>query len=134
VAETAVAIARTKAADRGVDAEFVVGDALHLDRLGRVFDTVLDCGLFHTFDSDERRQYVTSLASVTGRGGNVYVLCFSDLGPPDTCGPHPVSQEELRAPFDLSRGWSVVSVDPDRLRTRSHEEGVPAWVAKVERV
>ena len=57
VAETALSIAREKAAGRGIDADFVVADALHLDRLGRVFKTVLDCGLFHTFDSDERRDY-----------------------------------------------------------------------------
>jgi len=36
-----LSIAREKAAGRGIDAEFVVADALHLDRLGRVFDTVL---------------------------------------------------------------------------------------------
>ena len=64
-----LSIAREKAAGRGIDADFVVADALHLDRLDRVFETVLDCGLFHTFDSDERRDYVASLASVTGRGG-----------------------------------------------------------------
>jgi len=65
VAEPALSIAREKAAGRGIDADFVVADALHLDRLGRVFETVLDCGLFHTFDSDERRDYVAGLASVT---------------------------------------------------------------------
>ena len=58
MAETALSMAREKAADRGMDADFVAADALHLDRLGRVFDTVLDCGLFHTFDSAERRDYV----------------------------------------------------------------------------
>jgi 2-polyprenyl-3-methyl-5-hydroxy-6-metoxy-1,4-benzoquinol methylase len=62
VAATALSIAREKAAARGVPAEFVACDALHLDRLGRVFETVLDCGLFHTFDRDERRSYVASLA------------------------------------------------------------------------
>ena len=94
VAETALSTAREKAADRGIDADFMVADALHLDRLGQMFETVLDCGLFHSFDSDERREYVASLASVTGRGGNVYVLCFSDVGP-DRSGPHPIRQEEL---------------------------------------
>ena len=89
VAQTALSIAREKAAGRGLDAEFVVADALHLDRLDRVFETVLDCGLFHTFDSDERRDYVASLASVTGRGGHAHVLCFSDVGP--ELGPHPIS-------------------------------------------
>jgi SAM-dependent methyltransferase len=132
VAETALSIARESAARRGIDADFVVGDALHLDRLGRVFETVLDCGLFHTFDSDERRDYVAGLASVTSPGGNLYVLCFSDVGP-DTCGPHPVSQEELRAAFERSGGWSVASVRPDRIQTRFAAQGAPAWLAKIER-
>jgi SAM-dependent methyltransferase len=133
VAQSAVSIAREKAAGRGIDADFVVGDALRLDRLGRVFETVLDCGLFHAFDSDERRDYVASLASVTSRGGCLYVLCFSDVGP-GTCGPHPVSQEELRAAFRRSDGWSVASVSPDRIQTRFDAQGAPAWLAKIERI
>jgi ubiquinone/menaquinone biosynthesis C-methylase UbiE len=133
VAETALSIAREKAAGRGIDAEFVVADALHLHRLGRVFETVLDCGLLHTFDSDERRDYVASLASVTGRGGHLYVLCFSDVGP-DTGGPHRISQEELRAAFERTGGWSVTSVSPDRIQKRFDAQGAPAWLAKIERI
>ncbi len=38
----------------GSTVEFVAADALQLERLERTFDTVLDCGLFHTFDADER--------------------------------------------------------------------------------
>jgi ubiquinone/menaquinone biosynthesis C-methylase UbiE len=132
VAETALSIAREKAAGRGSDAEFVVADALRLDRLGRVFETVLDCGLFHTFDSDERRDYVASLASVTGRGGHLFVLCFSDVGP-DT-GPHPISQEELRAAFRHGSGWRVACIGPDRCQTRFDAHGAPAWLAKIERI
>jgi SAM-dependent methyltransferase len=133
VAETALSIAREKAADRGIDADFAVADALHLDRLGRVFETVLDCGLFHSFDSDERRDYVAGLASVTSRGGDLYVLCFSDVGPA-TGGPHPISQEELRAAFKRSGGWSVASVSADRIQTRFDSQGAPAWLAKIERI
>jgi SAM-dependent methyltransferase len=132
VAQTAVSIAQRKAAGRGVDADFVVADALHLDRLDRRFETVLDCGLFHTFDDDERRDYVASLASVTGRGGHLYVLCFSDVGP--GTGPHPVSQQELRAAFTRRSGWSVASISPDRCQTRFDAQGAPAWLAKIERI
>ncbi len=121
------------AAGRGIDADFVVGDALHLDRLGRVFETVLDCGLFHAFDSDERRDYVASLASVTSRGGHLYVLCFGDVGP-QPWGPHPVSQEELGAAFERGSGWSVASITPDLLETRFAPQGAPAWLAKIERI
>ena len=73
VAETALAIAREKATARGIEIAFVAADALHLDGLGSMFDTVLDCGLFHTFDGDERRGYVAILASVTRQDGTVYV-------------------------------------------------------------
>src|SRR5215831_14766309 len=121
VAETALAIARRKAHDRGIEVEFAAADAFQLERLGRLFDTVLDCGLFHTFDRDERIRYVTSLASVVRRGGTLYVLCFSDAGP-DT-GPHPISQAELRAAFDVGNGWRVVAIEADRVLTRFYDDG-----------
>ena len=132
VAETALATARAKAAERGLEAEFAVADAFHLDRLGRTFDSVLDCGLFHTFNAGEQPGYVASLASVTRREGTLYVLCFSDEGP-DT-GPHPVSQQSLRAAFNPDTGWDLVAVQPDRVHTTFHASGAPAWLVRVERL
>ena len=132
VAETALEIARMKAADRGIEAEFATADAFQLESLGRRFDTVLDCGLFHTFDAEERPRYVASLASVTQPDGTLYVLCFSDEGP-DT-GPHPVSQEELRAEFNTSNGWNIAAIGADRVQTRFHDDGAPAWFATIKRI
>lgn len=132
VAETALAIARNKADDRGIPVEFVAVDAFQLKGLGRMFDAVLDCGLFHTFDGEERPRYAASLASVTKRNGTLYVLCFSDVGP-DT-GPHPVRQEALRAAFDAGTGWRIVSIEADRILTRFHDDGAPAWFATIKRV
>jgi len=132
VAETALAIARSKADERGIEAEFAAADAFQLEGLGRTFQTVLDCGLFHTCDADERPRYVASLASVTEPGATLYVLCFSDEGP-DT-GPHPVSQDELRVAFDPSTGWHVAAIERDRAQTRFHDDGAPAWLATVKRV
>jgi SAM-dependent methyltransferase len=132
VAETALEIARAKAVHRGLQIEFAVADALDLESLGRTFETVLDCGLFHSFDGDERPGYVASLASVTDHG-TLYVLCFSDVGP--DAGPHPVSQEELRAVFHPGNGWNVAAIEPDRVQTRFHDEnGAPAWLATIKRV
>src|SRR5215469_7902523 len=133
VAETALAIAREKAEVRGIDAEFVAADTFQLGRLGRVFETVMDCGLFHTFDGDERRDYVASLRSVTERGATVYVLCFSDVGP-GTGGPHPINQEELRAAFNRGNGWNVTAIEPDRIKTRLDADGAPAWLATIKRI
>ena len=132
VAETALATARAKATDRGTDVEFAVADALELERLGRSFDTVLDCGLFHSFDGEERRAYVASLASVTETGGTLYVLCFSNEG--SDPGPHPVTRDELSAAFTPSNGWNVVAVEPERLETNFHDDGAPAWLATITRL
>jgi SAM-dependent methyltransferase len=134
VAETALAMARAKAADRGIEAEFAAADAFRLESLGRRFDTVLDCGLFHTFNGDERPRYAASLASVTEPGGTLYVLCFSDDGP--GTGPHPVSQEELRGAFSPGHGWQVAAIEPDRVQTRIHDDasGAPAWLATIKRI
>ena len=131
VAETALAAAREKAAARGIDAEFAYADALRFERLGRLFDTVLDCGLFHSFDGDERMRYVASLASVTAHGGTLYVLCFSDEGA--ELGPHPVRQDELRAAFHAGSGWEVAAIEPERLETRFHAAGAAAWLATLKR-
>ncbi|PXX61123.1 methyltransferase family protein [Nocardia tenerifensis] len=133
VAETALARAGAKAAERGIEAEFAVADAFRLRSLGRCFDTVLDSGMFHTCADDERPGYVASLASVTEPGATLYVLCFSDIGP-DT-GPHPVSRDALAAAFAPGTGWSVVAIEEGRVLTRFHgEAGAPAWLATLERI
>jgi SAM-dependent methyltransferase len=132
VAETALAMARAKAEDRGIQIEFAAADAMRLDRLGRRFDTVLDCGLFHTFDVDERPAYVASLGSATARGSRLYVLCFSDEGP--DLGPHPVSRDELTAALSPGSGWQMDAVRADRIHTRFHDAGAPAWLAAMSRV
>jgi SAM-dependent methyltransferase len=132
VAETALALAREKARDRGIETKFATANAFHLERLRRRFQTVLDCGLFHTFNAEERARYVASLASVTEHHGVIYVLCFSDDGP-DT-GPHPISQEQLRAGFSAGNGWNVAIIEPARIQTRYHDNGAPAWLATVKRI
>jgi SAM-dependent methyltransferase len=132
VAETALAIARAKADQRGIAVEFAPADAFALERLGRTFETVLDSGLFHTFDGEERRRYTASLAAVTEHDGTLYVLCFSDAGP--ETGPHPISEQELRAAFEPGNEWTIATIEPDRVQTRYHDDGAPAWFATIKRI
>ncbi|HZE38731.1 MAG TPA: class I SAM-dependent methyltransferase [Stackebrandtia sp.] len=131
VADTALSQARAKAAERGLSAEFATADALALDRLGRTFDTVLDCGLFHTLDAAERPRYLASLAAVTAPGSALHILCFSDTG--DDLGPHPVSRADLEAAFTPSTAWTLASIAPDRVDTRFHPHGAPAWLVAADR-
>ncbi|HEY6058407.1 MAG TPA: class I SAM-dependent methyltransferase [Candidatus Limnocylindrales bacterium] len=129
--------ARQKAADRGLSATFLVGDALDLESIGLTFDSVLDCGLFHTFGDDERRRYVASLSAVVATGGRLTLLCFSELEPWDG-GPRRVSRAELRASFEAAvnggpPAWRVQHIEPERFATRFHDDGARAWLASIER-
>jgi SAM-dependent methyltransferase len=132
VAETAVAIARAKAAQRGITAEFAEADALQLGRLGRRFATVLDSGLFHSFDDTEWPAYVASLASVTERDATLYVLCMSDDRPDP--GPHPVSQDQLRSAFHPGAGWNITAIAPERVETNLSDAGAPVWLVTAKRI
>ncbi len=120
----AIELARTKATERALRARFVVADALRLVDLSEQFDTVLDCGLFHVFDDDERKHYVGSLADVIPPGGRYHMLCFSDRQPGDW-GPRRVTQDEIRIAFSL--GWEIETIDAAVIDLTWDSAGALAW-------
>ena len=129
-APTPIAMAKKKAQERGLSAQFVVGDALDLPALGANFDTVLDCGLFHIFDDHDRARYVASLKAVMPSGARYYMLCFSEREPGDW-GPRRVRAMEIRASF--ADGWHVDSIEPATLEITIDPERVEAWLAAITR-
>jgi SAM-dependent methyltransferase len=115
-------------------ARFEVADALKLGELGLGFDTIIDSGLFHVFDDENRVRYVTSLASVLRPGGRLYLMCFSDRQP-GMFGPRRVSQDELRAAF--ADGWTIVAIEAEAFALNRGAFGIAtaqAWLATVSRV
>src|SRR5262249_60365051 len=92
LAARALRAAEDKAHERGSKARFLRHDALRLADLGESFDTVLDCGLFHMLNDDDRVAYVESLGSVVVPGGRYFMLCFSEAQP-GAGGPRRVTGE-----------------------------------------
>ncbi|HEY1784017.1 MAG TPA: class I SAM-dependent methyltransferase [Pirellulales bacterium] len=132
-----IARAKQKAAERGLSVNFLVMDALALKDLPEVFDSAIDCGLFHVFSDDDRRRYVAGLATVVKPGGRLLLLCFSDEEP-GTVGPRRVSRQELESAF--VQGWTIESIDPARFEVRDDipnlnfsPGGPKAWVAAIRR-
>ena len=133
VSPTAIARARAKASERGLSARFEVADALNLSQLGLTFDTVIDSGLFHVFDDENRARYVASLASVLRSGGSCYLMCFSNLQE-GTFGPRRVRKDEIISAF--SDGWSVTGIEADEFVV-NRELGIAtarAWLATIRRL
>ena len=127
----AIRLAVEKARSRDLPVRFLFGDALDLSSLGEQFDTVIDSGLFHVFDDDQRTRYVASLSAATGGGGQLLVLCFSDRVP-GQFGPRRVTEEELSSSF--ADGWTVETIDPVRMIITRQPDGVFAWRARMTRV
>ncbi len=133
----AIERAKAKAAERGIEVHFIVGNALELGKLGRQFDTVIDCGLFHTFADEERPAFVQGLGHVLRPGGLLHILCFSDEEP-GTEGPRRISQREIRDAFH--DGWKVQQIEPICFESLERPDGPKfspggpkAWLAAIER-
>jgi hypothetical protein len=121
----AIAAAEKKRDARGLKATFVTGDALDLAPLGRTFDTVLDCGLFHVIEENERRRYLKELAHVLRPGGRHLMLGFATNK--TGIGPRGYSPEELRAYF--ADGWREVFIRPTSFQAIGGPGTLAAWVS-----
>jgi SAM-dependent methyltransferase len=131
VSPRAVALAEQKAATRKLNVTFVVGDALEpLTAYGQ-FDTVLDCGLFHLFDDQDRARFVRNLTALAAPGGRYFMLCFSDQQPGDW-GPRRVSRAEIESSF--ADGWRVHSIEQSRIEITIDPEGARAWLVSAKRL
>lgn len=129
--------AKRKAEERGLSVTFLVKDATTLKDWNERFDNVVDSGLFHVFNDDDRRRYVEGLAVILKPGGWLFLMCFSDEEP-GTQGPRRISKEELHDAF--RQGWIIESIQPCRAETRpdlkdlNFSEGGPkAWFSIIQR-
>jgi SAM-dependent methyltransferase len=107
IAPTAVERAREKARWRRVDVDFLVWDALSLDRLAQVglsFSTVLDSAMFHVLRDDERDRLVDGLGTVVRSGGLYCVLGDARRSGRDGYG---ITPEEIRRRFERTGRWSL---------------------------
>ena len=136
ISRLAIERARAKARQRGLSAEFLIGDVLDLagiERLDPPFRTVIDTGCFHTFTDAERVRYAASLAEVLEPGGVLHLLCFSEETP-GTDGPRRVTEAEIRATF--KGDWRVHRVKADTFAVAAQWAGDPpaAWLARIVRL
>jgi SAM-dependent methyltransferase len=133
LASTALHTATEKARDRGRTARFLLRDARTLADLGESFDTVLDCGLFHILDDNDRLTYVDSPRSAVAPGGRYFMLCFSDQQPSEgRARVHRVTRGEITSSF--ADGWRVESIEPATIDVTTEPDGIRAWLVAATRI
>lgn len=123
--------AKAKAKIRGIEAVFLVGNALELEHLNRKFDTVIDCGLFHSFSDPERTLYEQQLGAVLPPGGVLHMMVMSDWEDLSWGGPRRISQAEIIDTFRA--GWRVDDIREARFNSNFPGIKGHAWLATLVR-
>lgn len=107
--EEAIRQAREKAAQRGLQIDFEVKDAMTLLAWDKHFASVIDSGLYHIYEVGNRQAYVQGLAHVLQPGGRLFLLSFTDDEPSAQGG---VSKDDLY--IDFADGWQIESIEEVR--------------------
>jgi len=101
-APEAIAAAKKKAADAGVTAAFVLGDASRPADAGvrGPFDLLLDIGCYHTIPASHRDAYVAGAAAAARPGADFYLAGLAD--PPRLwrlIGARGIGADEIKSRF-----------------------------------
>jgi cyclopropane fatty-acyl-phospholipid synthase-like methyltransferase len=130
--------AKTKARERKSRAKFVASDALNpSDALFALspFVTIVDCGLYHSFDGKDTDRYIRNLSELLSKGGTYILLCFSDRQEGDW-GPRRIPKDEIRSKF--SGDWKVNYIADAYFENNDPKLtpaiGAKAWLASITKV
>ncbi len=132
LSDRAIAAARAKAAERKLKVEFQAGNALSLEFKDGVFDDVIDSGLFHTFNDNDRHVYAREIARVLVTGGRYFMLCFSDKEPTEWGGPRRIRKEEIETTF--SPLFTINYIRDASFATRFHTKGGKAYLISATKI
>lgn len=131
LSDTAIAMARSKAADASVDARFVAADFLADEIPGGPFDFVYDRGCFHTFrEPDARTRFATRVGELLGPEGLWHSLIGSTDGPPRDYGPPRHSAHEIIAAVEPH--FEILELRSTHF-DREHHAEARAWVLVARR-
>ncbi len=122
----AIDVAKAKASERKLKVDFRVANALSLDFDSSSFGSVVDSGLFHTFNDRERIAFATGIARVLAANGVYFMLCFSDKEPTSWGGPLRITKQEIEATF--TQLFKINYIRDAFFATRVHNNGGKAYL------
>ena len=94
----AIRQSRERARAEGVAIKFIRGNIIKARLKRRQFDCVLDRGIFHTINPENRQTYVKKMNGILKKDGVYLMKCFSTKTP-GTWGPYRFTKDQIRDYF-----------------------------------
>jgi SAM-dependent methyltransferase len=119
ISPTAMAYARKRAQQEGVQVSLQAGDATHLPYPDGTFSFVFDRGCFHNIAPGHREGFIQGLHRVLKPGGLYQLLCFSSRSSDADSPPYGFSPEDIDRLF--STHFHILGLRETAFRERDGE-------------
>ena len=128
---TAIKKAKEKATQRKLSITLEVQNVLTLSKLGKQFECIIDCGLFHCFSDQDRALFIEQVYQTLTPLGFYHFLCFS-IEEIREGGPRRISKTEISQCFD--KGWELISITDSIFENSLHEKGSRAYLVTLQKL
>jgi Thiopurine S-methyltransferase (TPMT) len=127
--------AERRAKDAGVSVKFAAADSTKLDGYTDAFETVVDSGMFHCLDEEDKCRYAAAVHRSTRDGATLLLSCFSDANSAETEFPLPMVTEQMLRDVLGGAGWDIATLEPAAVRgdEDSAESEMAFWLVHAQR-
>ena len=115
-------------------ATFLTMDLFDLSELDKKFNTVIDSGVFHMFDSYRRGEYQKSIKNVLNKGGQLYILAFSYLETANIGPSQRLTQNDYMNAFKDLESWKINQFEQCDFETRTSRTPARGLLTSIDRV
>ena len=133
ISPTALATAEQRATAAGVTVRFAVADATTLDGYSTAFDTVIDSGMYHGLDDQDKRRYLAALHRATRPGATLLLSAFSDVNTDATPWPRPMVSEQTLRDTLVGGGWDIASLTSETTQLPHDGSRATIWMLQARR-
>lgn len=130
----AISKASEKAKQRNLaeKTSFLNYDLFKLDHFNRRFNTIIDCGVFHMFNAESRKEYEKSVKNVLNKNGKLCILAFSYLEPIGIGPSQRLTEKDYNSIF--KDGWKILSFNHERFETNPSKDRAKGLLTIIEKI
>lgn len=130
----AISKATEKARQRNLaeKTSFLNFDLFGLEHFDRRFNTIIDCGVFHMFDTKTRMEYEQSVKNVLNKNGKLIILAFSYLEPLGIGPSQRLTEDDYNSIF--KEGWNIMSFKHEKFETNVSKDKAKGLLTIIEKI